>query len=421
MKVADIMRRSVITVFEETPIKEVGRLIFSLGIAGLPVVKDKKLVGIVTEEDILKKLHPSVADYMEDPVHAGDFVGMEKNLIEILNTPAKQIMSKNVISINADTFLIKAQSIMAINNFSRLPIVNKNNELVGIISQGDIFRQLVKNEMPKIEKERYAGFIARHYDLMVNWKKRFAEEFPVLLSLFKKEKVKTILDVGVWTGEYTIGLAKKRIGILGLDDHEIMIQMSEEKKQKLPESVKKNVNFLVTDYTDFSDRLQMKFDAAICMGNALPYIPASLPVLFREISKSLRDKNAVIILQILNFEKILKSKNRLISFIIQKSKEAYGKEHLFMEFFDKPEGKTMIHHVVIFDSDGKNWIYKGTTSVPVQDIRKNDIEKILRKNGFKKIIVAGNTGEYQGEFGKLSFTEPFNSEKSDFLNIVAIR
>ncbi len=421
MKVADIMQKAVVTVSEETPIKEVGRLIFSLGIAGLPVVKDKKLVGIVTEEDILRKIHPSVADYMEDPIHAGDFVSMEKNLVEILNTPAKEIMSRHVTSADSDTPLIKAQSIMTVNNFSRLPIVNKNNELIGIVSQGDIFRQLLKNEIPQIEKERYAGFIGRHYDLMVDWKKRFSEELPVLLSLFKKHKVKNVLDVGVWTGEYTIGLAKKGVKILGLDNHSIMIQMSEEKKQKLSSNDKKNVDFMETDYTDFADKIPLKLDAAICMGNSLPYIPASASVLFNQVSKSLRDKNAVIILQVLNFEKILKSKNRLISFIIQKSSEAYEKEHLFVEFFDKPKGKTIMHHVIIFDSDGKNWIYKGTTSIPVQDIRKDEILKILKKSGFKKIVAAGNTGEYQGEYGNLSFTQPFDPIKSDFLNILATR
>lgn len=421
MKVADIMQRSVVTVSEETPIKEVGRLIFSLGKAGLPVVKDKKLVGIITEEDILKKLHPTVAEYMEDPVHAGNFTEMEKNLVTILNTPAKEIMSKNVISIDADTPLVKAQSVMAINKFSKLPIVNKNNELIGIVSQGDIFREIVKNEIPHIEKERYAGFIARHYDLMVNWQKRFANEFPVIFKIFKDNKVKNILDVGVWTGEYTVNIAKRGVKVLGLDNYQIMIDMSQEKREKLPQNIKKNVDFLLTDYSDFSQKIENKFDGAICMGNSLPYIPVNLNVLFKEVSKSLRDKNAIIILQILNFEKVLKSKNRLISFIIQKSQYDGTKEHLFMEFFDNPKGKTIMHHVVIFDSDGKNWIYKGTTSVPVQDIRRDEIEKGLKQNGFKKIIVAGNTGEYQGEFGKLSFDEPFDSQKSDFLNIVAVR
>lgn len=421
MKVASIMRKSLVTVKEETPLKEVGLLIFSLGLSGIPVVRGNKLVGIVTEKDILSKFHPSVIEYMEDPVNAGNFEYMEKNLRQYLNTPASEIMSSSPTTITADMPLVKAQALMSSQHISRLPIVDSENNLVGIVSQGDIFRELIKNEMPTLEKERYAGFIARYYDLMVNWNKRFSDEFPVLLELFKREKIKSVLDVGVWTGEYTIGFAKKGLRIVGLDNHKIMFDMSTKKKDILPSKFRKNVKFLLTDYTDFSNDLGEKLDAAVCMGNSLPYIPVSPEILFKEIGKSLREKNGIIVLQVLNFEKILKSKNRLISFIIQKSKDGIDKEHLFMEFFDNPKGKTIVHHVVIFDSDGKNWIYKGTTSILVQNLTREEIEKALRKNGFKKITVAGNVGEYQGEFGKFSFEEPFDPQKSDFLNIVAIR
>lgn len=421
MKVSDIMQRSLITVSEDTPIKEVGRIIFSLGLAGLPVVKNKKLVGIVTEKDILAKFHPSVREYMEDLVHASDFEQMEENIRQFFNVPAKELMSKKVISVSPDTPLIKAQSMMAINHISRLPIVNKNDELIGIVSQGDVFRQLIKKEIPQLEKERYAGFIARDYDIMVNWDKRFAEEFPALFGLLKKNRVRTILDVGVWTGEYTIGVAKKGVKILGLDHQKIMIEMSEKKRNDLPKKIKDNVSFLLTDYSDFSSKINNKYDAAICMGNSLPYIPVSLQTLFDQISKSLKDKNAVIVLQLLNFEKILKLKNRLLSFIIQKSREGDRKEHLYIEFFDKQKGNILTHHVIIFDSDSQNWIYKGTTSVPIHDIRRETLKKILQKAGFKKISFSGNMGEYQGEYGRLSFTDPFKPAESDWLNVVAVR
>ena len=417
MKVQDIMRRSIITISEDTPVKEIGRLIFSLGIAGLPVVKDKKLIGIVTEKDILARFHPSIQEYMEDPIHASDFEKMEESLGDFLNVPAKTIMSKNLISASPNTPLIKAHSLMVLNKISRLPIVDKNMEILGIVSQGDIFRQLVKKEIPKLEKERYAGFIARYYDLMVNWKKRFAGEFPTLLKLFKKYKVKTVLDVGVWTGEYTIGLVKKGVKVLGLDSHHIMVNISEEKRKKLSESVRKNVSFMLTDYSDFSKKIEDKFDAAICMGNSLSYVPTQLPILFREVYNSLKD-DAVLILQLLNFEKVLKTKNRLLSFIIQKGDKG---EHLFIEFFDKLKDDKLTHHVIIFDSDGENWIYKGTTSIPIYDIRKNAIEKILKKAGFRKISFSGNVGEYQGEYGKLSFNAPFDPLQSDWLNVVARR
>lgn len=81
MKVADIMQRSLTCVSGETPLKDVARMIFSLGISGVPVVKGNKLLGIVTEQDILSKMYPSLQELAEDYVHARDFESMEKKHI----------------------------------------------------------------------------------------------------------------------------------------------------------------------------------------------------------------------------------------------------------------------------------------------------------------------------------------------------
>lgn len=421
MKVSDIMQKSVVTVSEDTPVRELGRLIFTVGIAGVPVVRGKKLVGIVTEQDILSNLYPTIQELVEDSVHAQDFSLMEENINALLFAPVKKIMNTNITTISADTPLLRAQSLMLVNSFSRIPIVDKNKNLVGIISQGDIFRQILKNKIPEIHKEKYAGFIARHYDLMVDWEKRFKGELPALLGLFKKEKVKNIVDLGTWTGTYTTHLARKGFRLLGLDHNLIMVKMSEEARNKLPAEIKKNVKFILTDFKQFANKTSDKFDAAICMGNSLPYIPVSPSKLFTETGKILRNKNAVVIIQLLNFEKLLKKQDRLLSFQIQKSNLAYEKEHLFLEFFDKKEGNTLLHNTVIFDSDGENWIFKGIMSFPIFYITKKDLEKAFRKAGFKKISFSGSMGEYQGEYGRLSFTEPFKPLESDWLIAVAKR
>lgn len=421
MKVSEVMQKSVFSVSEDTPLKEVGRMIFSLGIAGVPVVKGTKLVGIVTEQDILSKMFPSMQDLVEDYVHARDFEAMEKNLMDLLKTPVSKIMKKNITTIKPDTSLMEAQSLMLVNKFSRLPIVDKKNNLLGIISQGDIIRRLLRNEIPKLEQERYAGFIAKYYDLMIDWNKRFNNEFPVLFKLFRQEKIKTVIDAGAWTGEYTIGLVKRGIKVLGLDSNPIMVTLSKEKKKKLPRDINEHVQFELTDFKDLASKISEKFDAAISMGNALPYVAVPLIQLFKELLQVLRDKNGVAILQLMNFEKILKRKDRMLSFKIQKSNKNSIKEHLFIEFFDKKSKDWLLHNVIIFDSDGENWLYKGKTTIPIRYIRKNDIERILKKAGFKKMMFSGNAGEYQGDYGRLSFETPFDPVESDWLNVVAKR
>lgn len=421
MKVFSIMHRSVITVTGDTPLKEVGRLIFSLGIAGIPVVRGKKLVGIITEEDILSRMHPTMQELVEDYTHAKDFESMAKNMRALLDTYVIEVMNPRVISVTSDTPLMKAHSIMQLNNFSRLPIVNSKNELIGIISQGDIFRSIIKDEIPKIEQERYAGFISRYYDQMVNWDNRFNEEFPALFKLFEKEKVKNILDLGVWTGEYTIGLAKKsNYNILGLDNNQVMIKMSNEKKAKLPKEIRNRLNFVLTDFTDIHSLTKDKFDAVICMGNSLPYMPLSPTALFKETSKIL-SSSAIAVVQLLNFEKILVSKNRLLSFGVQKASSKDGREQMSIEFFDRKDNNHLFHNTIIFDNDGTNWIYKGIITIEVYNIKKDDMGQALKKAGFKKVSFFGNEGEYQGEYGKLSFEKEFKPLESDWLTVVAKR
>ena len=157
------------------------------------------------------------------------------------------------------------------------------------------------------------------------------------------------------------------------------------------------------------------------MGGSLPYIPAPLNTFFGGLGKVLRDKNPLLVMQILNFEKIIKTKARLLSFKIQPDKDDPKGEHLFMEFFETNKDKCIFHHVVIFDFDGKNWIFKGITTIELCHFTKEEIMKSLKNSGFNKISTSGSIGEYQGEFGELSFDKPFDPAQSDWLNIVARR
>lgn len=423
MKIGQVMNRSVTTVTPETPVKEVARLIFSLGISGIPILQNKKLIGIVTEEDILREMHPTIRDIVEDYSKARDFESMERNLVEILETPVKKIMMKTFKSADPEMPLMQAQSLMLLNNFSRLPVVNSKGELIGIISQGDIFRELLRGEMPALEMNRYAAFIGKHYDLMVNWEKRFDYEFPILFRVFKKNNVNSVLDLGSWSGEYTLNLSKEGMPkVLGLDHNQSMVDLAKEKIKKTSMGNKNKVDVMLTDFRNFSSKIDGKYDAAISMGNALPYIPVPLGELFSQVSKSLRKKNAVIILQVLNFQKILKSKNKLLSFIQQQSPDEERNKHIFIEFAEPTDDvNKILHHVIIFDNDGINWNFKGITTIPIFNYTREQIEKELRKVGFKDISVSGNLGEYQGDYGQLSFIEPFDPETSDWLNVVATR
>ena len=145
MKVLDIMQKKVDYVTPKTPLRSVVKVIFGKKHTGLPVVnqKNKKLIGFITDQDILSQCFPSMKEYVEDVVHSGDFSAMEKKLTDILKLKAKDVMNRNVTYIKKDEHLLKAASAMKLKDIARLPVVDDKKRLIGILTKREIFRVLV--------------------------------------------------------------------------------------------------------------------------------------------------------------------------------------------------------------------------------------------------------------------------------------
>lgn len=143
MKVANAMSKKVDYVNPETKVKDFSKLIFSHHINGVPVLKRKKVIGFITERDILQQFFPSIREYMEDPVNEANFEKMEKKISRIFELSAKKIMSKRPVTILPDVPLLEALSTMFTNKVGRLPVVDRRGHMVGIIAKRDIFKYLV--------------------------------------------------------------------------------------------------------------------------------------------------------------------------------------------------------------------------------------------------------------------------------------
>lgn len=151
MKVRDVFQKKVGYITPDSTLFDAAKFIFGHKHQGIPVVKikgkNKKLVGFITEQDIISQLFPKVKDLFEDYVHERDFEAMEKNVKNILIKKVKTVMSKKNISIHVDEPLLKAASIMKIGDVSRMPVVDDQGKLIGIISKVDIFRALVSRKI----------------------------------------------------------------------------------------------------------------------------------------------------------------------------------------------------------------------------------------------------------------------------------
>jgi CBS domain-containing protein len=145
MKVRDIFSKNVDFSTPNATLLDAAKVIFGHNHKGVPVVKlpYKKLVGFITEQDILSQLFPDIKDLIEDYAHSRDFEAMEGKVKNVLTKKVKDVMSKKITAIHIDEPILEAESIMKLHDISRLPVVDSKGNLIGIISKGDIFRALV--------------------------------------------------------------------------------------------------------------------------------------------------------------------------------------------------------------------------------------------------------------------------------------
>lgn len=131
MLVKEWMTTDPITVTPETSIMKASQIMKENNVRRMPVVDDKgKVVGIITDRD-LKEASPSKATTLD--VHELYYLLSELKV--------KDIMSRRVITIKPDDTVEKAAVIMLEHKVTGLPVI-AGDDLVGVLSQGDVFRVL---------------------------------------------------------------------------------------------------------------------------------------------------------------------------------------------------------------------------------------------------------------------------------------
>ncbi len=127
MFVQDRMTINPTTVNDTTPVIEAGELLRSNNFARLPVMHDGKLVGIITQDDLLKV----------SPSQATTLTVWELNYV-LSKLLVKDAMTKNPITISPEATLEEAAVLMRDKEIGALPVV-ENDKLVGIITESDVF------------------------------------------------------------------------------------------------------------------------------------------------------------------------------------------------------------------------------------------------------------------------------------------
>ncbi len=132
MLVTNWMSKNVITVDENDSMHDAMKLLKEHDIRMLPVMKKGKLIGIVTDRD-LKRASASDATTLD--VH--------ELLYLITQIKVKNIMTRDVITVPPDFTVEETTLVLQKNKISGAPVVDSDGQLVGTITQTDLFRVLI--------------------------------------------------------------------------------------------------------------------------------------------------------------------------------------------------------------------------------------------------------------------------------------
>ena len=140
--VSEVMTRDVITASPETTFKEVVRMLEENRVSGLPVVdRSGLLVGVISEADLLNKAEKREPDayVLESRRHR-----LDRSRASALDAAAA--MSRDVVTVRPDAPIALAAREMHARGYKRLPVVDAEGHLVGIVSRGDVLKVFLRSD-----------------------------------------------------------------------------------------------------------------------------------------------------------------------------------------------------------------------------------------------------------------------------------
>ncbi|MEU9544793.1 MULTISPECIES: CBS domain-containing protein [Streptomyces] len=142
-KVGSVMATEVVTARYGTPFKEVARLLTEHRISGLPVIdEDDKVLGVISETDLMVR-QAGVPDPYETPRRfrfTGPTRGARRQAAKGHARTAGQLMSVPPVTVHADETIAEAARTMARSRVERLPVVDDEDRVVGIVTRRDLIQ-----------------------------------------------------------------------------------------------------------------------------------------------------------------------------------------------------------------------------------------------------------------------------------------
>ena len=226
--------------------------------------------------------------------------------------------------------------------------------------------------------DKFYDQLAASYDDMTNFEKRLPAVGKLVKSWVDEYQLKSVLDAGCGSGLYAIALAGAGAKTSGSDLSVEMLAKAEKNAGKHGVSV----NWLETDFAGLKSKMSDKVDGVVCSGNTLPHLPTTsgLEAAFSDFH-NLLTPGGILIVEILNYERILAGKNRIV-------KIGRADQLQFIRFYDfLPDG---IHfNTLLINWENESPVHRLLTT-QLQPFLRDDLQAAAGKAGFNKIEFFGS-------------------------------
>jgi CBS domain-containing protein len=134
MKVKEAMHKGVDWVAPDTPLADLAKLMRQHDIGAIPIGENDRLVGMVTDRDIVCK-------------------GLAEDGFDARRATARDVMTPGIHCCSEDDDLAKAVRHMETLKIRRLPVINKSKRMVGILSLGDVGHSASSDLLTEVVKK----------------------------------------------------------------------------------------------------------------------------------------------------------------------------------------------------------------------------------------------------------------------------
>jgi glycine/sarcosine N-methyltransferase len=248
----------------------------------------------------------------------------------------------------------------------------------------------------KYDASGFYNDISENYDEMFNFENDLDSAEKVVAELKKQFDFDTALDIGCGTGSCTLALARSGAEVTGMDLSNLMIDKA--KKNSLAYGL--DINFINSGMDDMLSNVNGKFDLIMCMGNTLPHLLHKKDLLLMMTAcRQLLNPGGHLVLNLLNYDRILGAKERIIGI-------TRSKNHEFIRFYDF-EPPYVNFNLLEIDW-GKGAPSHKIVSTKLYPYTHLEVESVLLQTNFKDLKI----------YGSLSLKK-YKPEKSKSITLIA--